>query len=470
MTTDKYKFFTEELGRDPNAAFITTPHGDLTYGEFIERAVRILNYLLKQGVRHGDRVVVALENRPEYLELAMALALGGMTLCAVDPQLPQKQVRKIKQASRAKLVISSYDDISYSLDKSVPGSVSVGEPDDPFLIVFSSGTTGEPKGIIQSFSGFFSSAQAFAKLAGFKAGATTFHNWPMFYNAGIFNLFAVPLVSNGRVFVAKRYSAKAMQDFWREIGQAKPDYLYLSPTMAASLADTAKLLKVSRDAFGKATIVSTSSVLYPAIRNKFRNAFDSDLVPCFGITELGGSFTYGGTEPFSVGRWIADAEVKIDPDAENEILVRTPHMAIGYLRQDGSVTVFDRNTFYRSNDLGLVKDGELVVYGRKGDQIKKGGEMLNLLEIEDLILESGLCQECAAVGRKDEFWGDVYDIFVVRKPEDAAHGLKDRVQRYVNDALPVNQRPSSVVEIAEMPRTSSGKAVKRLVLYAETAQ
>ena len=114
--------------------------------------------------------------------------------------------------------------------------------------------------------------------------------------------------------------------------------------------------------------------------------------------------------------------------------------------------------------------GTLARYGRKGDQIKKGGEMLNLLEIEDLILESGLCQECAAVGRKDEFWGDVYDIFVVRKPDDAPGGLKDRVQRYLNDALPVNQRPSSVVEIAEMPRTSSGKAVKRLVLYAETAQ
>ncbi len=470
MTNDKYKFFMEELGRDPNGAFILTAQGSLTYGEFMERAVRILNYLLKQGVRHGDRVVVALENRPEYLELAMALALGGITLCAVDPQLPQKQIRKIKQASKAKIVISSYDDISYSLDKTVPGSVSVGAPEDPFLIVFSSGTTGEPKGIIQSFAGFFGSAKAFAKLAGFKAGALTFHNWPMFYNAGIFNLFAAPLVSNGRVYIAKRYSAKAMQDFWREIGAAKPDYLYLSPTMAASLADTAGLLKVSRDAFGKATVISTSSVLYPAIRNKFQKAFDREIVPCFGITELGGSFTYGGSEPFSVGRCIPEAKVEIDPAADNEIMVKTPYMAIGYLRQDGSVTIFDRDTLYRSNDLGAVKNGELFVYGRKGDQIKKGGEMLNLLEIEDLIIESGLCQECAAVGRKDEFWGDVYDIYVVKKPGDTAAGLKDRVTRYLNEALPVNQRPSQVVEIAEMPRTSSGKAVKRLVLYAETAQ
>jgi acyl-CoA synthetase (AMP-forming)/AMP-acid ligase II len=470
MTTNKYKFFMEELGRDPNGEFITTAQGSLTYGEFMERAVRILNFLQKQGVRHGDRVVVALENRPEFLELATAMALGGIVLCSVDPQLPQKQIRKIKQAAKAKIVISSYDDISYSLDKTVPGSVSVGAPEDPFLIVFSSGTTGEPKGIIQSFAGFFGSARSFAKLAGFKAGAVTFHHWPMFYNAGIFNLFAAPLVSNGKVFIGKRYSAKTIQDFWREIAQAKPAYLYLSPTMAASLADTAGLLKISKDAFGSATIISTSSVLYPAIRNKFRNAFDKEIVPCFGITELGGSFTYGGSEPFSVGRVIAEAEVKIDPAADNEILVRTPHMAIGYLRQDGSVTAFDRETFYRSNDLGGLKNGELFVYGRKGDQIKKGGEMLNLLEIEDLIIESGLCQECAAVGRKDEFWGDVYDIYVVKKPDDSAVGLKDRVQRYLNDALPVNQRPSKVEEIMEMPRTGSGKAVKRLVLYAEAAQ
>src|SRR5262245_33153807 len=122
MTTDKYKFFMEELGRDPNGEFILTAQGSLTYGEFMERAVRILNFLLKQGVRHGDRVVVALENRPEFLELAMALALGGITLCSVDPQLPQKQIRKIKAAAKAKIVISSYDDISYSLDKTVPGS------------------------------------------------------------------------------------------------------------------------------------------------------------------------------------------------------------------------------------------------------------------------------------------------------------------------------------------------------------
>lgn len=467
MSSARYDFLSEIVAAHQDKPLLQGPEGDVSYGEFMTHALQLLNFLVSQGLRHGDRVVVSLENRPQYLELVMALALGGMVVCPVDPAVTVAQLNKTKQAVNASLTITSYDQLAYALDKHLPDCAQQGGLDDAFLVVFSSGTTGAPKGIVQSFGHFFRAARQFAAAVGQGEGQLTLHNWPMFYNAGLFNLFACPLMSGGRIAISKRFSARDLGGFWNDVAAHAPDYVYLSPTMMASLAKTLKFFKPDLAAIQHATVISTSSILYPAIKDEFQRLIGAPVRPCFGITELGGSFTIGAADsgPFSVGTVMAPVEVEIDAAADGELLVRTPFMALGYLNAAGGIDYFAREQPFRSGDLGHVDGGQLYILGRKKDAIKKGGELISLTEIEDMVHASGLCEECYAVGRPDLFWGEVYDVFFVAAADGNPAQIRDELIRLFNAALPQAQRPEQVHAVDEIPRTASGKPIKRLISY-----
>ena len=435
--------------------------------DFLERAVRLLNHLIAQGARQGDRIVIALDNREEYLDLVLALALGGMVACPVPPDLPPPQLAKVRRLLDAKLTITAYNQLAYSLDNQMPECTRQGEADDPFLIVFSSGTTGAPKGIIQSLLNFMGSATSFAALTGMRAGDTVLHNWPMFYNAGLFNLFACPLIAGATIAIGKRFAARDMGEFWNDVGAFSPDWIYLSPTMASSLARTAKFFPQAKEGLGAARVVSTSSILYPSTRNEFRKVFGKGIIPCFGITELGGSFTFGDEEslPYSVGHTIPQATVECDIAADGEFLVTTPFMALGYIKEGGTIETFARNTSFRTGDLGHLDDGQMIVSGRRKDSIKKGGEFIALSEIEDLANASGQCIECMAIGRPDTFWGEVYDVRFVPAAEVSPHDAESALSALFNTQLPQVMRPESVKAVDALPKTASGKIIKQAVNY-----
>lgn len=434
---------------------------------FLEHAIRMLNHLVAQGARYGDRVVIALDNREEYLELVLALAIGGMTACPVPPDLPQQQLAKVRKQVNAKLTITSFGQLAYALDDQLPDCAHQGSADDPFLIVFSSGTTGAPKGIVQSLKNFIGSAISFSKLAGMKPGDKVLHNWPMFYNAGLFNLFACPLVTGASIAVGKRFAARDLGQFWKDFSIFQPNWVYLSPTMATSLTRTAKFFPLARNGLGTTRIVSTSSILYPSIKEEFSKTFAKKIIPCFGITELGGSFTFGNEDspPYSVGHIIPEAKISIDADANGEFLVKTPFMALGYLGKSGIVEPFEPETAFRTGDLGQLNCEEMIVSGRRKDSIKKGGEFIALSEIEDLANTSGVCLECMAIGRPDVFWGEVYDIRFIAAADTKPHEAESTLSAHFNAHLPQLMRPESVKSVEELPRTASGKLIKQPVDY-----
>jgi len=189
--------------------------------------------------------------------------------------------------------------------------------------------------------------------------------------------------------------------------------------------------------------------------------------PCFGITELGGSFTIGGKETaaFSVGQVMPGVQVSIDAAADGELLVLSPYMALGYLGAEGHIDLFDRNTPFRTGDLGQLEQNELFISGRRKDSIKKGGELISLSEIEDMVHATGLCEECYAVGKPDLFWGETYDVFFILSAGGNAEAVRDALIRLFNSNLPQVQRPDQVHAVDSIPRTASGKPIKRLISY-----
>lgn len=468
MSVNRYEYFEHIFAPHGDKPFILLENGKtVSYSTFLSNSVRLLNYLVAQGLRYGDSVVINLGNRVEYLELMLALCMGGVTVYPVDPDVNVRQVDKIRQLSRANLSFTSYAQLAYSLDESIPECVKQGDMNFPYLVVFSSGTTGAPKGIVQSAENFFNAAKVFSSALGLTADDLTLHNWPMFYNAGLFNLFAAPLMAGGAIAIGKRFSAKHMDLFWRDIQHFKPTSAYLSPTMAAALTRTFRFFKLKRDILAGTKVVSTSSILYPSIKQEFFETFGVDMTACFGITELGGSFTvgHGVSGAYSTGKLIDGVQVEIDHEQDGEVLVKSPYMALGYLSESGDIKAFDRTAFFRSGDLGRMETGELYISGRRKDAIKKGGEFIQLTEIEDIVLGSSLCDECVAVGRPDLFWGEVYDVFFVPPSPESAVATKDAINKLFNDALPYSQRPTEIKAVREIPKTSSGKPIKRVTHF-----
>lgn len=468
----RYEYFHHIFLGEGDAPLLALKNGrSVSRSQFFEHAIRLLNFLVAQGVRRGDRVVVCLDNQPEYLELVVAMAIGGITVCPVPSDLPVAQLKRVQEVTRAKLTITAYDQLAYSLNTTVPDCAKEGGLDEPFLVIFSSGTTGLPKGIVQSTRNFFESAKAFARAVGHQRGERSLHNWPMFYNAGLFNLFACPLVTYGEIVIGERFSARTLAQFWQEIELFHPHWIYLSPTMAISLCRTAKFVGKTENALANTTVISTSSILYPSIKREFLSTFNKHILPCFGITELGGSFTIGSAEsrPFSVGKPIEGVRVSIDEAGDCELVVETPYMALGYLGQDGCITLFDRTEPFRSGDLGWIEGSELFVSGRKRDSIKKGGEYISLSEIEDMVIASGLCEECIAVGRPDAFWGEVYDVMFVALPNMRDEDVSNALTQLFNERLPQSLRPSGIKGVSEIAKTASGKPLKRPVDYQNIA-
>jgi len=467
MHLSRYDFFSDIFNTYSENVFILNDDKALTYQQFLDNSVRLLNYLVQQGVRHGDRVVIGLENREEYLELIFALAIGGMVACPVDPSISVDQLTKAKKVVDARLTITSYDQLAYSLDSSLPDCIRHGGLDDPFLVVFSSGTTGAPKGIVQSFGNFFKAAAAFSTALGQCESQVTLHNWPMFYNAGLFNLFACPLMSGGAIAVCNRFTAKSIAEFWESLERIGPDYIYISPTMAATLSKTYIFYKPNLAGLQRAIVVSTSSILYPSIRDEFKSKLGVSIRPCFGITELGGSFTIGSSDskPFSVGEVMPGVTLRFSEEDGGELMVKSPYLALGYLQDSGNIEYFDRAAYFQTGDLGYFENKELFISGRKKDSIKKGGEQINLSEIEDLLQAADICEECHAVGKPDLFWGETYDVFFVTRAGGDAQVIHDEIVRLFNAKLPQNQRPDQVMEINVIPRTASGKVIKHLISY-----
>lgn len=473
MTAKRFQYIKNNIESSKDSIFIKTDlREDISYSQFIGNALAILNQLVEHDISYGDTVIVSLPNSHRYLELIMALAIGGIQACPIDPSSSKCEKEKIEQLTCAKIIIDSMDKLRCEPNDTIPSCAYQGDEHSPFLIVFSSGTTGSPKGIVQSFIGFFAAAKSFSNTAKLKPENSTLHNWPMFYYAGLFNLFACPFMSAGKIICTKKFTAKNLSVFWEKVRKEQPDYIYLSPTMAMTLCKTSALFKVESNIFQNTAIITTSSILYPSIAQEFENTFAKRLTPCFGITELGGSFTIaetGAQQPhssYSTGKPIPEVEINTSQDSQ-ELLVKSPYMAIGYLKPQGLIEHFNREAYFKTGDLASIIDGELFIHGRLKDTIKKGGEFIQLSEVENIGLQEEYCMECLAIGRPDKFWGEVYDLFFTHK-EYCSKDATKKMSRHIKNSIPNTlHRPENIIPLDEIPKTASGKPLKREVDYRE---
>lgn len=441
--------------------------GELTYGDFWKVAENMAHGLRSLGVAPGGRLLIKLANSEHLLALYLACAIGGYVACPNDPETPEARLATLKAVLKPALVVD--DGVLATLLKTAPndGGFGTGAPDEDFLVVFSSGSTGQPKGIVHSVASMTASAASFAEQAGMGADSVVYHHFPMFYMAGIFNMFFAPAVVGGAIVLGPRFSKLQMLRFWELPLKHEVNCLTVTPTMALSLCELYRRNDAVLKLLEKAqSVIATGSVLYPSVAERFQKVFRVPLRTCYGVTEVGGTITVQSWEDAlagqSMGSWAPDVDVRAGAEsAPAEIIVKTPFMAKGYLTREGMVALADADGFFHTGDLGYVKDGLLFYSGRQHDLVKKGGEFVSTQAIENLALLNTKITDVAAVGVPDEFWGMRVVLFYVAEKEADVPEIIAEFNRAFERELREIERPDKFIPVPWMPKSSIGKILKR---------
>ncbi len=442
---------------------------EVSYGEFYSRVTAYQGAISARGLVPGDSVSCVLGNSIETIILYFSAFLGGFRIAAVDPLRgnSEKKDSLTQIDSRLTLVSRSEDAallhgaISFENFSAGVGSalgrssdVIIPDVDQVSLVTFTSGSTGNPKGVMHSFGNLVASAVAFRDAFGFSSKNIFYHNLPMTYIAGILNQVILPFVSGATIVVGNRFSIIEVLHFWDNPKKFGVNTFWIVPAII-SLLNKVHGGRPQQYNAGAIACVGTAPLPYRT-RIAFESAFNIPLYESYGLSETLFNATESPYKPLkkgSVGTALAGVEFDIAQD--NEILVRCPWEYYGYTHEHtGAKKRFD---FFPSGDFGTIDDdGYVFITGRKKDVVIRGGINISPKRIEDLVDECGVFAESVVIGCPDEVLGEKIVCFFVPGKQnqlDARRAVTTLVVRELGSQFAIDE----FVELPELPRLTNGK-------------
>ncbi|MFI5674029.1 acyl-CoA synthetase [Streptomyces cellulosae] len=490
----------EGLGSWPARRARKTPHrtalihGDTShsYAELYDRTTRLAHALRARGVRRGDRIAYLGPNHPSYLETLFAAGTLGAVFVPLNTRLAGPEIAYQLADSGARALV--YGPSFQGLVAGLPGTtdvrayVEVGAeyeevlaeagtdpvdepvvPDDTCIIMYTSGTTGRPKGAMLTHGNLTWNAINVLIDHDLIADERALVSAPLFHTAGL-NMLTLPvLLKGGTCVLVEAFDPAATFDL---IERHRITFMFGVPTMFDQVARHPRWKDADLSSLRILTCGGSpvSTPLIAAYQER-------------GLTFLQG---YGMTEA-SPGTLFLDAEhavskagsagvphffsdvrvVRADlaPAAvgeTGEVVVRGPHVMPGYWGLPEETAAAFADGWFRSGDAARIdEDGYVFIVDRIKDMIISGGENIYPAEIEDLLLAHPDIVECAVIGVPDDKWGEVPRAVVV--PREGASLDPDEVLAALAGRLAKYKIPKSVVLADELPRTASGKLLKARV-------
>ena len=446
-----------------------------TYAELDERSRRLAGALIGRGVKRGDRIAILSENRREYLEVFLAAArIGAIVACQnwrlsarelahcidlVEPKVVFASSRHAERVrDRAPIILGG----EYENEHEHEGEV---DPEDPLLILYTSGTTGLPKGAVITHR-----AQIFRNLvvrAEFGIDATdAFVAWSPLYHMGAADQSLGALMSGGTVVIVDGFDRTRLAEVVaaRELG-----WLLLMPGMVGTFA--AELRGKNIRPKGVKVCGVMADLVPPAEIAEITTLLDAPYANTFGATETGcppcsSSLLPIGETPTKLSkRQSPYCEVRlVDPDDRDvpngtpgELAMRGPTLFSGYFRADEANAHDFRGGWFHMGDVFVRNaDGSLDFVDRVKYLIKSGGENVYPAEIERVLLSDPRVADAGVVRRRDPKWGEVPVAFVARRDDSLdAESLLSLCRKQ----LAGYKQPKDIrfIPFDAFPRSASGK-------------
>jgi 2-furoate---CoA ligase len=433
----------------------------LAYRDLLPRVGRIAGGL---GVEPGERVAVVLDNRLETALLYWAAQWAGAVIVPLSWRLGEEELAYCIEDCGAAVVVRDDDPLPDGPEH--PGALDRDEREIS-LMLYTSGTTGPPKGVPRSHRADRAGALSQVVQHGLAHGDRTLGVMPLYHTMGIHSLLAMHLI--GGCFVPQaRWDADGAL---RLIEEERITSLYLAPTLYHDLVsnprrDRSDLSSVRALAYAGAAMTS-------ALVERCAEVFEPEIfVNHYGSTEI---YTFSvhrdqRAKPGCAGRAALNARLRLDAPGEGEVLCHldSDEAFEGYWnRPDADAKALDAG-WYRTGDVGrLDTDGELWLVGRVDDMIISGGENIHPLEVEDVLARHPAVREVAVVGAADDRWGQRVVAVVVAEGDVTAEQLDEHC--LTSHALARFKRPREYRFVEALPKSPAGKVLRR-VLREERAQ
>lgn len=436
----------------------------ITYANFLDKSYSFCNFLkFKKGLKTGDKIIIKLDNSPEYLISIFACFIGGFIACPVDKLIPDERYSTLKKILKCKYEINSFKKIKF-LEKKINSKIK--NKNFTCLIIFTSGSTGEPKGIQINIDEYLGSAVAFGKLAEYDNITKIYHCLPMHYNAGLLNTFFSASFFGSEIFLGPQINVFSLLNFWDNLTKFEVNSVHIVPEIANALnkIDVNRELKSKIEKIDK--IISTGSHLYDQTKEDFEKKYKKRILSCYGLTEIGGPITLQNWEDTfdknSVGRLIADVKIKIiKKKNDNLIFVKTPYIFNSYLLANGKIEKPQKNNgYFNTGDIGDVKNDQLYIFGRKKEVFKKGSEIISPQNIENICIKSKLILDCAVLTKENINKGSKIFLLIEFKNKELSLTNLSKLKKYLNKNLKKIEFPDKILPVSKILRSDSGKLKK----------
>ena len=489
-------FQTKKYGDKPS--FIVPETGRaVTYQQLGECINRIVETLRQQGIGKGNKVSIIMPNIPEYAYVFFGAMKMGAVANPINIHLQVPEFQYILEHAESKIIVTTSDlmpllqevwqlwgktlpvailnegdeDLQLQQDpKDSPSSPVEVSPDDEAELLYTTGTTGRPKGVLLTHSNLLYEAQFIIDGHSLTENDRCLCLLPFFHiNAEVVNLVA-GLLSGGTIILPRRFSASA---FWPTLAKYEATWFNAVPTIYSILLNRPKEeadnLDLSRLKFGR----SASAPLPVSVLNTFRERFNFGIVETYGISETASQVTtnpmaMSQQKPGSAGKAqgckvkIIDKEGQELPlGQEGEIMVKGENVMKGYYKNpEATAEAITPDGWFHSGDLGyLDKDGFVFITGRIKELIIRGGENIQPREIDEVLYSNPKIQDAATVGVPDPLYGEEVKSFVVLRPGEKC--TEEELLKYCSERLAAFKCPKSIAFIEEMPKSPGGKIIRR---------
>ena len=483
-------------GRGAKVAYIDDA-GSCTYAELAERVDRAANALLAMGLAREDRVGIAMLDSADWVALFLGAIKAGIVPVAMNTLLTPKDYEYQLRDSRSKALfvseplLKSFEGLQCpDLRHVVPhsrlkellsrsGGKAEAAPttrDDMCFWLYSSGSTGAPKGTVHLHSHLIATAELYAKpILGIRESDVVFSAAKLFFAYGLGNALTFPMsVGATTVLMAERPTPDAV---FKRLVEKRPTIFYGVPTLYAALLVSPSFPEKSR--LGLRVCISAGEALPEGLGKRWTERTGVEILDGIGSTEMlhifisnrPGEVRYGTT-----GKPVPGYEVRLVDDHGNviskpgelgELQISGPTSAIMYWNQRSRTKNTFQGPWTRSGDkYSFDSDGYYTYGGRSDDMLKVSGIYVSPVEVEAALITHDAVLEAAVVGAEDEQKLVKPKAFVVLKPGNSGdEKLKSALQQHVKDKLAPYKYPRWIEFMSELPKTATGK-IQRFKLRA----
>jgi long-chain acyl-CoA synthetase len=475
----------------------------LTYGDVDTASDGLAVALAEGGFDHGDRAALCMQNVPQYVVALLAIWKLGAAAVPMNPMLTPGEIVKLVDDSTPRVLIVSDELLTPELAAALDGGsiervITTSDLDgimseyrgrrpgvhcpglsDVAVITYTSGTTGKPKGAVNTHGNVAAGGRSYREWFGLGDGDSVLAVAPLFHVTGLTGHIATAITVGGNLVLCDRFQPDVVV---AAVRRHRPTFTVGALTAFIALLESGA---TREDLASLTTIASGGAPVASGVLDRFRERFGTYLHNVYGMTEttspvlmvpLGaGAPVDPQTAALSVGKPVPGVDVAVLGDDGNalptgvigEIAVSGPQVVPGYWRQPGETAEAFRDGRLLTGDVGYVDDcGWFYLVDRKKDMIVASGYKVWPREVEDVLYTHDAVREAAVVGESDSYRGETVKAFVSLR--DGHNANADELVAFCRERMAAYKYPRDVEIVDEIPKTASGKIMRRVLRARRT--